>query len=173
VTKLTIPVSFGHHESERPESVRRFELLAPMHRLRRFRRSSIAHVSQVASMPILRGIPICDLETLAGRSHMRTYRNGQPIVHEGEDGEDAFLIIGGDVEVVRDTGQTKTVAVLHRGDLFGEIALLTDSTRNATVCARNTVQLVSVPKIDLVQFVERNQAAARKIEALVEQRSAR
>lgn len=67
----------------------------------------------------------------------RFFPAGQFLVREGEPGESMFLIVEGRVAVMRqpDDGPTKTVGHLSAGDFFGELALVTDCRRTASVMA--------------------------------------
>ena len=47
-----------------------------------------------------------------------------------------------------DNGAVKTLATLHAGDYFGEMALLSDKTRNATIQARTAMEVLLIPKRD-------------------------
>jgi putative ABC transport system ATP-binding protein len=70
------------------------------------------------------------------------YRPGESIVRQGDPGDRFYLIRHGRVSVERDDPQTgsKRLAVLARGDFFGEVALMTGEPRNATVRAQDEVE---------------------------------
>ena len=76
-------------------------------------------------------------EILLSRLRSATFAANQPIIREGEPGSDFFLIRSGRVEVTRRDGPSAGVLAqtLASGDFFGEIALLWDSPRIATVRA--------------------------------------
>lgn len=76
----------------------------------------------------------------------RSYRAGEAIVVEGADTTDAFLLEAGEVVVSRGGKRLRT---LRTGELFGEMALLTDQPRSATVTA---VSDVVVTVIDRDEF---------------------
>lgn len=65
-----------------------------------------------------------------------TYKTGDTILTEGEDGDTAFLIVGGSVEVsVGAEGKSKSVGTLGAGEVFGEMSLIEPGPRSATVKA--------------------------------------
>ena len=68
---------------------------------------------------------------------------GAEVVRQGEEGDLYYVIAAGEVDVVV---SGRNVATLHRGDGFGEIALLHDVRRTATVIARGDVQLYSLDR---------------------------
>jgi CRP/FNR family transcriptional regulator, cyclic AMP receptor protein len=65
-----------------------------------------------------------------------TFSAGSTIISEGEDGNSAFIITNGSVEVIVGQGKkAKTVAHLKAGDVFGEMSLIEPGPRSATVRA--------------------------------------
>jgi len=73
----------------------------------------------------------------------RSYRPGEIIFSEYEPGNTFFLILSGDVKVVKNTGQNeKTLDVLHQSEIFGEMAILDKSPRTASVIAVNEVTML-------------------------------
>jgi CRP-like cAMP-binding protein len=127
--------------------------------------TEIALLGQVA---IMRSLRPASLEALARHSHVRQYRKGLQIVHEGDVGQEMFVIIDGDVEVVHDD---HPLACLSRGEIFGEVAVLRDQPRNATVRATSDVQLLAIPRADFVNFIGMHQRVAVAVEAVVAERS--
>ena len=98
------------------------------------------------------------LDRLAKSLQDISCQSGEVILRQGEVGDGCFLIVSGSVEILQqdETGETKQVAVLEKGSLFGETALLTNSPRNATVRALETVQLLKLNKEDLRRVMEKD-----------------
>src|SRR5215471_6349583 len=64
------------------------------------------------------------------------FRAGETIISEGEDGNTAFLIVSGSVEVsIGEETKAKTVGTLGAGEVFGEMCLIEPGARSATVKA--------------------------------------
>jgi len=85
------------------------------------------------------------LESFAGCFQVYLADPGTEICIEGEKGEEAYLISKGLVNITRtdqEIGETLHLATLGEGELFGELALLDDQTRSATVTAAGNVELM-------------------------------
>lgn len=94
-------------------------------------------VKVLQRVPLFRGLNKRQLETLAKTFVERKYKAGQAIVTQGKGGEGFFLVISGKAEAVREQADgTKTVVnSFGEFDFFGELALLDDGVRTATVNA--------------------------------------
>lgn len=75
----------------------------------------------------------------------RSFSPGETIVREGEPGVGVFMIRSGKVEVSKESGdEPEVLNTLGKGDVFGEIALLTDLPRTATVRAVEQTELLGL-----------------------------
>lgn len=84
---------------------------------------------------------------------------GEHIVQAGEKGNEAFIIIDGIAEV-RLPGKGEVLAVLEPGEMFGELAIITDDCRSADVIAKTEVQMMVMTKeVFLKRFVEDSEKA--------------
>ncbi len=72
------------------------------------------------------------------------YQAGEYIVRTGEVGETAYVIIEGEVEVRGE--EAKLLATMGQGEVFGELALLTDAVRAADVIAKTDLRVMSLSK---------------------------
>jgi putative ABC transport system ATP-binding protein len=85
-----------------------------------------------------------------------TFAAGRAIVRQGEVGDQFYLIRRGSVDVLIDmgTGVQHHAATLKEGEFFGERALLTGEPRNATVVAREEVEVYTLNKDDFQAALE-------------------
>jgi hypothetical protein len=91
-------------------------------------------------IPIFAPLPAPELEGLARALQPVSLAAGDTVIHEGEDGDRFYAIASGEVRVSK---KGQEVSVLRRGDGFGEIALIQDVPRTATVTALTDVTLFS------------------------------
>ena len=104
-------------------------------------------VEILRNIPLFGNIETSKLKLLAFTSERTTFPAGQELFHQGDPGDAAYILISGeaDVRVDSPTGEI-TVAKLGKNDLVGEIAILCDVPRTATVAARTDVTALVVSK---------------------------
>jgi NADH dehydrogenase FAD-containing subunit len=87
-----------------------------------------------------------------GRAH---FEPGDVIIRQGDQGDCAYLINHGELEVLRQEGDhQQQVAKLKSGDCFGEIALLADVPRTATVRCLTPVDVLVLPRDEFMTLAE-------------------
>jgi small-conductance mechanosensitive channel len=112
------------------------------------RRELLSHIALFEAMP--QEI----VEQLATAATPELYAPTETIVLEGEAGNDLFVVVDGEVTVVTNTteGETITLATLHRGEVFGELSLVT-GVRGATVLSTTQSVLLRVSLKDFRRIV--------------------
>jgi CRP-like cAMP-binding protein len=93
---------------------------------------SDAKVVQLGDMPLFEGLHRRDLERIAQLSTRADVAVGTVLCRQGSNGHEFFVLLSGSADVSVDG---RTVASLHEGDFFGELALLDERPRTATVTA--------------------------------------
>jgi CRP/FNR family transcriptional regulator, cyclic AMP receptor protein len=101
-----------------------------------------------------------DLHKLAHLSEDRRVAAGTTIVNEGDDGNEFFVILDGTARVSR---QGRKIATLGPGSGFGELALLENAPRNATVVADTDMEVVVVGQRDFAALLDEVPGFARKM----------
>jgi NTE family protein len=111
---------------------------------------------------ILKRVPIfstCTEEQLlliADRTRLVEYKKGECIYREGDPADAFYIISSGRLRVYSKAGGAeKTFVVLHNGDSFGEISLLTGETHSATVEALNDTLILQLEKRDFDDVINR------------------
>ncbi len=105
---------------------------------------------------LFEGIPEAERATIAKAAQLRTYRRGEVIVRQGQAGETFFVIVRGRVAVtvLSPEGREVVLNTLGEGDHFGEMALLDDEPRSASVVAQERSDLAILSRdvfFDLLQ----------------------
>ncbi len=105
-------------------------------------------------MPVLNFVPFDRLDHVVERLQVERVTSGQDIIRQGDTGDRMYIIRRGTVEinVVGADGVERTINELSRMDYFGEIALLRDAPRNATVRSKGDVELYSLMREDFEEL---------------------
>jgi MFS family permease len=126
-------------------------------------------IAVLQKVGMLRPLPMPAIENLAGGVHHAHIDAGQVVFHQGELGDRFYVIHRGDVEVISDG---HLVGTLGPGEGFGEIALLRETPRTATVRARTALDLYTLDRDHFVPAVSGHRSSSREAETLVADRLA-
>jgi cAMP-dependent protein kinase regulator len=112
------------------------------------------------------------IAVLQGAAEVRAFNRGEPIVKEGEPGDAMYAIVQGKVAVVRQVeGEApKKVAQMNEGDLFGEMALISNSPRLATVVAEEETVVMEFARQSLDGIAAKHPSVRTAIERFYRQR---
>src|SRR5436305_873352 len=112
-----------------------------------------------------------DLGTLGERLTSADYEPGGIIFNQGDEGSSLFIIESGAVEISYGEGKAKVcLATLFPGQYFGELSLFDGAPRSATATAIKDSHLIRLDRTDMVDFVDKNPAAALRIIAEMSER---
>ena len=128
-----------------------------------------AELRILASVPIFAPLPGTSLEHLASRLVPLRLEAGNVIVREGDTGDRFYIVAEGEVDVSQD-GQP--ITTMPAGSHFGEIALLRDVPRTATVTARTPVVLYALDRDDFLAAVTGHPPSAEAAETVASTRLA-
>ena len=102
---------------------------------------------------LLKGVPIfaklepARLKLLAFTSERMNFGEGQEVCHQGDPGDTMYVILGGVADVLIDSGEGQiAVAQMRKNNFFGEMAILLDVPRTATIKAREPLSTLKVTK---------------------------
>jgi MFS family permease len=117
------------------------------------------HVDILARVPLFAPLPMSTLERLASQLEEVSLPAGSVVLQEGDPGDRFYVIAEGDVEIMgRRHGP---------GDFFGEIALLRDVPRTATVRALTDVRLLTLDRDEFLAAVTGHEPSAAAADAVV------
>lgn len=114
-------------------------------------------------------LPVATVDQLATVLQRHEFQPGDAVMREGTRGDRFHLIVGGRAHV---TVGARSVRYLQRGDCFGEIALLRDVPRTATVTATETLHTVALARADYLAAMTGNRISAQAAADLADERMA-
>ncbi len=107
----------------------------------------------------------------------RSVRKGVPIIKEGEKGDELFILLEGDVEIINKTLQDEEYTVVtlkgeQGGMVFGDLALLDSDRRSATVKAIKKCEVLVISRDNFMRFGNENPDLGLKITRVIAQKLA-
>jgi CRP/FNR family transcriptional regulator, cyclic AMP receptor protein len=137
----TPPMALGMRKDTKVALIKKVPLFAPLTK---------AQLAQVASIADEVGLP-----------------EGRQLTRQGERGREFFVLIEGEAEVRRNG---RKVATIRPGDFFGEIALVSDRPRTATVTATNPVRVLVIRDAEFRSMLLHTPKIALKVMEAVAER---
>lgn len=128
-----------------------------------------AEIDLLRRIPIFSPLPPAAIERLAASLVAVRVRAGAEVIRQGDEGDRFYVLRDGSVEVETDG---RTIGTFGPGYFFGEIALLRDVPRTATVRATTDANLVALGRDDFVGAVTGHAPAARAADDVVSARIA-
>ena len=116
--------------------------------------------------PLFQGLTNMQARKVISLGGLTGFKAGEPIVRQGEVGEEMYVILNGQARVTVDTPQgRRDLQVLKQGDIFGEMALLQKMARSANVTAIEDTELLKLDNRGLERISRRLPRIATKIYA--------
>ncbi len=128
-----------------------------------------APTGALAGVDLFAGLDHNTLESLEAFTFRRTFAPGATIVEEGRTGNGLFVVLSGEVEVVKGLAaeQPRSIATLGRGEPFGELSLLGDWPRNASVRAVSETECLGMDRWVFLAYLRRDpELAIRMLQVL-------
>jgi CRP/FNR family transcriptional regulator len=132
-------------------------------------------IDALSHVPMFSGLGREALENLQAFAFRRTFKAGSMIVEEGRTGNGLYVVLSGKVEVVKGipAGRPEVVAVLGPGEPFGEMALLGEWPRTASVRAVEDSECLGMDRWVFMHQVRREPEMALKMLQVLAQRLAK
>jgi CRP/FNR family transcriptional regulator, cyclic AMP receptor protein len=121
----------------------------------------------LAACPFFEGLSRGDLLALAKITEDLEVEAGKTLTREGQSGSEFFVIVDGEVSVTKDGQEIRT---LGPGDFFGEIALLEDTPRTATVTAKTPLRFFVLTRQAFRSLLAHQPELEEKVLAALEER---
>jgi signal transduction histidine kinase len=104
-------------------------------------------IQDLRKSPLLEGLTDAELKQLVAMAEPVSLRAGEILITQGEPGDSAYVLIKGDFEVQKQSGQSLIkIDVRNPGDVVGEMALLSRAPRNATIIAKTDGETLRIPQ---------------------------
>ena len=112
-------------------------------------------VELLRRIPLFAKIEPSRLKLLAFTSDRMTFESGQEMFHQGDTGDAAYLILAGEADVMVDTDAGPvSVAQIGKNALVGEISILCDAPRNATVRTIGSLNALKIKKEHFLDLIK-------------------
>jgi len=137
-----------------------------------YRKRVLARI--LAITPVFEGVPPDARLALSEKFQLKSFTSGETVVSEGEAGDTFYLIRSGHVAVstrgMGAQGEPIALGKMGEGAFFGEVSLLTDKPRTATVIADDDVELMELTRADFNEIVASYSSVLKVVEAYQKQR---
>ena len=138
-------MDIGHHDPGKMEDNMETEISIPDKILR------------LKGINIFEGLSVSELAAIASVTEEVDYPGGEIVIREGESGETMFLIVKGEVSVIKGAGEEGEreieLARIGTGDYFGEMALFEDAVRSATIRTAEEARFLILHKQEFTEIV--------------------
>jgi MFS family permease len=126
-------------------------------------------LSVLRNVPMFAPLSVAAMDHLAGHLLPETVSEGKEVIHQGEAGDRLYVISEGQFEV---TSHGRSVATLGPGDHFGEIALLRDTPRTASVTALSDAEVYGLERADFLAVITGHSLSGEAAVQIIESRLA-
>ena len=122
-------------------------------------------VNFLVTIPMFHGLNNKQLKQLANRFVPRSYEAGKNIVTQGKGGEGMFVMVSGRAEAVVESsdGTKNKVNEFGSRDFFGEVAMLDDGPRTASVVATEDTECLVLTRSDFIALMKNDAEMAVEI----------
>ncbi len=119
--------------------------------------STLEKILFLSQVEIFSAFSVEDLGNIAVKTREVAYSKGDIIFRQGDVGDSLYIIVGGKVKVIReDKNLREVIAILEEKSCFGEMAILSDMPRSATVESADVTTLLKISKKDFRELILKN-----------------
>jgi CRP-like cAMP-binding protein len=129
-----------------------FALLPTLSGTRTDRSTAGEWADVLATFPLFAGTPRRQLRALVRGATFAEYGPGDVVVQHGDRGDSLFVILGGRAKVVG----KKAARTLGTGDYFGELGVLDDAPRSASIVASSELHVIRLPRAAFLRLARRD-----------------
>ena len=116
---------------------------------------SMAHINLLKNSSLFKNLSNLELNAVIPCFEPRSIKAGEIIFHEGDDGDEMYIIISGKIEamVSQADGTQRRMFELAPGDFFGEMSIIANESRSATLIAKGDMELLAIHGTDFCRIV--------------------
>ena len=119
--------------------------------------------SFLGKVPLFQELEPSRLKLLAFTSEMINFQDGEVLFKAGDAGDCAYVIMEGEVEIVSSVDEAAVVAVLRINQIFGELALLNDEPRSATLRAKGDLKVMKISESMFMELIRESPGLAMNV----------
>jgi CRP-like cAMP-binding protein len=122
-------------------------------------------IETLAEVPLFAGLDEKAVTALAGFAFRKAFEPGELVVEEGHTGNGLFIILSGSAEVIKGlrTAEPRTIATLGPGEPIGEMALLCEWPRTASVRAAERTECLGIDRWIFLDHLAREPKLALRL----------
>jgi signal transduction histidine kinase len=122
------------------------------------------NLQDLRKSPLFQGLSDEELQQLTDMAESVSLRAGEILIKQGEPGDSAYVVINGEFEVQKQSGQSLIkIDVRNPGDVVGEMALLSRGPRNATLTAKTDGEVLRIPQEAFEKLISSSTSAAMAV----------
>lgn len=122
------------------------------------------NLQDLRKSPLFQGLSDEELQKLMDMAEPVSLRAGDVLIRQGEPGDAAYVVMQGEFEVQKQTGQSLIkIDVRNPGDVVGEMALLSRAPRNATLIAKTDGEVLRIPQEAFETLLQSSTTAAMAV----------
>lgn len=107
-------------------------------------------------IPLFNDLRVQEIMAIAGKSFVREFSKGEVMIREGDPGDALYLIMEGEMAVIKDMGKEQELVLdrIGKDDFFGEMALLDGNPRSGSIRAESEALVLVLNGEDFVRIIE-------------------
>lgn len=112
-------------------------------------------VDVLRDMPLFREVDPKRLRVIAMMADAQTYRSGERLFEQGDEGDAAYIVLSGAADVLLAVGGRETaISQLSRGEIFGELAVLCDTPRSSAIAANGDLSVLRLDRTTVMNLLK-------------------
>lgn len=119
--------------------------------------------SFLSKVPLFQELEPARLKLLAFTSEMVNFQGGETLFKAGEPGDCAYVVMEGTVEILSSIDNSAVVGVLQNNQIFGELALLNDEPRSATLRAKGDLKVMRISESLFMELIRESPGLALNV----------